>query len=34
MGYDHELSLKEEKLMEDWENQALNLLSEIKKRGP
>ena len=34
MGYDHELSLKEEKIMEEWENQALNLFSEIKKKGP
>jgi hypothetical protein len=34
MGYDHEVSPKEEELMEDWENQALNLFSKIKKKGP
>ncbi|MBA2403734.1 MAG: rRNA maturation RNase YbeY [Bdellovibrionales bacterium] len=34
LGYDHELSVKEEKLMEDWENQALTLFSKIKKKGP
>lgn len=34
MGYDHEISSKEEKLMEDWENQALNLFSKIKEKGP
>jgi probable rRNA maturation factor len=34
MGYDHELSVKEEKEMEGWENQALNLFSKIKKKGP
>lgn len=37
MGYDHEISPKEEKLMEDWENQALTLFSKIKKskkKGP
>lgn len=31
MGYDHEISSKEESLMEDWENQALTLFSKIKK---
>lgn len=34
MGYDHEISSKEEKLMQDWENKALNLFSKIKKKGP
>lgn len=33
IGYDHELSAKEEKLMESWENEALNLFTKIKKRG-
>jgi len=31
MGYDHEISLKEEKLMEKWEQIALTTFSEIKK---
>lgn len=31
LGYDHEISLKEEKLMEKWENIALEKFSEIKK---
>jgi len=31
LGYDHEVSLKEEKLMEKWENLALEKFSEIKK---
>ena len=34
MGYDHEISSKEEKLMEDLENQALSIFSKIKKKGP
>lgn len=34
MGYDHEASLKEEKLMEAWEKKALDLFSKIKKKGP
>lgn len=34
MGYDHEISVKEEKIMEDLENQALNLFSKIKNKGP
>jgi len=33
LGYDHEVSLKEEKLMEVWEKQALKLFSTIKKKG-
>jgi len=33
MGYDHEVSVKEEKEMEKWENQALNIFSKIKKKG-
>lgn len=33
MGFDHELSLKEEKLMERWEQEALKKFSEIKKRA-
>lgn len=31
MGYDHEISAKEEKLMEEWEQKALKKFSEIKK---
>lgn len=31
MGYDHELSAKEEKLMQRWESQALDIFSAIKK---
>lgn len=31
MGYDHEISAKEEKLMESWENKALTRFSDIKK---
>lgn len=31
MGYDHEISLKEEELMQKWEEIALNKFSEIKK---
>lgn len=34
MGYDHEVSVREETKMEGWENQALNLFSKIKKKGP
>lgn len=33
MGYDHEISEKEEKLMQEWEEVALKKFSEIKK-GP
>lgn len=33
MGYDHEISLKEEKLMQKWEEMALQKFSEIKKRA-
>lgn len=33
MGYDHEISLKEEKLMEEWEKLALDLFSKTKKKG-
>ncbi len=33
MGFDHELSEKEEKLMENWEQEALKKFSEIKKRA-
>lgn len=33
MGFDHELSAKEEKLMESWEQEALKNFSEIKKRA-
>lgn len=32
MGYDHEISLKEEKLMEEWEKKALDLFSKTKNR--
>jgi len=31
MGYDHEISIKEEKMMESWEKKALTLMS--KKNG-
>lgn len=31
LGYDHEISLKEEKLMEKWESLALEKFSKIKK---
>lgn len=31
LGYDHELSAKEEKLMQAWEEKALRLFSDIKK---
>lgn len=34
IGYDHEASKKEERIMEDWENEALTLFSKIKKKGP
>jgi probable rRNA maturation factor len=37
LGYDHELSLKEEKLMLQWEEEALRIFSELKvkeKKGP
>lgn len=33
MGYDHEISVKEEKLMEDWEKKILEKISEYKKKG-
>ncbi len=33
MGYDHEISLKEEKLMEEWEKKILEKISEYKKKG-
>lgn len=32
LGYDHELSSKEEKLMEEWEEKALKKFSEIKRQ--
>jgi rRNA maturation RNase YbeY len=32
MGYDHELSEKEEMLMQQWEQEALKRFSELKKR--
>jgi probable rRNA maturation factor len=31
IGYDHEISRKEEKLMQDWEDLALDIFSKIKK---
>ena len=34
MGYDHEKSAQEEKVMEEWENKALNLFTKTKKKGP
>ena len=33
VGYDHEISLKEEKIMERWEEQTLSLFSKAKKKG-
>lgn len=33
MGYDHEISEREEKMMQGWEEEALKKFSEIKK-GP
>jgi len=33
VGYDHEISLKEEKIMEDWEEKMLQLFSKAKKKG-
>lgn len=33
LGFDHELSEKEEKLMQKWEERALAIFSEIKKKG-
>ena len=33
VGYDHEISLKEEKIMEAWEETMLNLFSKAKKKG-
>ena len=33
LGFDHELSAKEEALMESWEQEALKKFSEIKKRA-
>lgn len=33
MGYDHEISEREEKIMQEWEEEALRKFSEIKK-GP
>ena len=33
MGYDHEISAKEENLMELWEQKALLKFSELKKKG-
>jgi probable rRNA maturation factor len=34
MGYDHEISPTEERIMQEWENVSLNLFSKIKKKGP
>lgn len=34
LGYDHEVSLREEKVMEEWEKKILSGFSEIKKKGP
>lgn len=33
LGYDHELSAKEEKLMQGWEKKALDQFSKAKKKG-
>ena len=32
LGYDHEISAKEEKLMEEWEKKALSEFSKVKKK--
>lgn len=32
MGYDHEISSKEEKLMQKWEKEALDLFSKLKNK--
>lgn len=32
-GYDHEVSVKEEKIMQRWEDRALELFSKAKKKG-
>ncbi len=34
VGFDHEISAQEEKLMQKWEDKALDLLSGKKKGGP
>lgn len=34
IGYDHEVSDAEEKLMQKWEDRALSLISDKKKGGP
>lgn len=34
LGYDHEVSLKEEKIMQQWESFSLDLFSKAKKKGP
>lgn len=34
LGFDHEISEKEEKLMQKWEDRALDLFSDKKKEGP
>lgn len=34
IGYDHEISDEEEKLMQYWEDRALSLISDKKKGGP
>lgn len=33
LGYDHEISAVEEKLMQKWEDRALTLISDKKKEG-
>jgi ssRNA-specific RNase YbeY (16S rRNA maturation enzyme) len=33
VGYDHEISLKEEKIMEAWDEKMLKLFSKAKKKG-
>ena len=34
IGYDHEVSDAEERLMQEWEDRALTLISDKKKGGP
>ncbi len=34
VGYDHEVSTREEALMQKWETVAINYFSKIKKKGP
>lgn len=33
LGFDHEVNIREQKLMEKWEKEALDRFTEIKKKG-